>query len=401
MIQSHAREMINRYQSSFYLYDLDAFEAHLKSIKKTLHPDIKVWYATKANPLSEILRILNKNGFGADVASLGELQQARASGFGKKNLIATGPAKSKNYLASLMQAEVEAIIIESTNQLKDLNEVCGKLNRRQDVLLRVQLDYQGEDKSVLGGSAITPFGLGIEDWKSVDLSQYKNLNVQGLHCFQWGNLLDMKQLEKVWSVTIEACQRLSLDMGFDLKILDLGGGLGLSYKDDREMHFEEVHALLLNLKQKYELQKIWLELGRFSIGKFGSYFTRVVDIKTVRGKNLIITEGGINHMARPALVGESFPCEAFMVDRFHDEESVKKTFAVHGPLCTALDSLGEFELPSTLKVGDWLQFKRTGAYGFSESMPYFLCHNLVGEAISYQGELMVPRTPKTNLEWMI
>ena len=93
-----------------------------------------------------------------------------------------------------MQAEVESIIIESMNQLKDLNEVCGKLGRRQDVLLRVQLDYQGEDKSVLGGSAITPFGLGIEDWKSVDLSQYKNLNVQVLHCFQWGNILDMKQL---------------------------------------------------------------------------------------------------------------------------------------------------------------------------------------------------------------
>jgi diaminopimelate decarboxylase len=396
MIQSHAKEMINRYQSSFYLYDLDAFESHLKSIKKILHPDIKVWYATKANPLSEVLRILNKNGFGADVASLGELQQARAAGFGTKNLIATGPAKSRNYLASLMQAEVQSIIIESINQLKDLNDVCGKLGRRQEVLLRVQLESTSEDKSVLGGSAITPFGLGIEDWKSVDLTQFKNVSVQGLHCFQWGNILDMKQLETVWTTTIEACQKLSFDMGFDLKTLDLGGGLGLSYKDDREMHFEEVHALLVTLKEKYELQKIWLELGRFSIGKFGSYFTRIVDIKTVRGKNIVVTEGGINHMARPALVGESFPCEAFMVD-----SDVKKKFAVHGPLCTALDSLGEFDLPSTLKVGDWLQFKRTGAYGFSESMPYFLCHNLVGEAIVYQDELMVPRTPKTNLEWMI
>ncbi len=396
MLQNHAREMINRFQSSFYLYDLDAFETHLKSIKKTLHPDIKVWYATKANPLSEVLRILNKNGFGADVASMGELQQARSSGFGPKNLIATGPAKSKNYLAGLMQAEVQSIVIESINQLKDLNDVAGKIGRKQDVLLRVQLESTSDDKSVLGGSAITPFGLGIEDWKPVDLSQFKNINVQGLHCFQWGNILDINQLEKIWSTTIESCQRLALDMKFDLKILDLGGGLGLSYKDDRELHFEDVHSLLVSLKEKYELQKIWLELGRFSIGKFGSYFTRVVDIKTVRGKNLIVTEGGINHMARPALVGESFPCEAFGVT-----DDVKKKFAVHGPLCTALDSLGEFDLPSTLKVGDWLQFKRTGAYGFSESMPYFLCHNLVGEAISYQGELMVPRTPKTNLEWMI
>lgn len=396
MIQTdHVKEMMNRFQSSFYFYDLDLFEAHLKSIKAVLHPDIKVWYATKANPLSEVLRILNKNGFGADVASLGELQQARTAGYGSKDLIATGPAKSRAYLASLMQAEVEAIIIESINQLKDLNEVAGKLGRKQDVLLRVQLDWSDDMKSVLGGSAITPFGLGIEDWIGVDVKQYKNLNVQGLHCFQWGNMLDMKQLETVWEHTIQACQKLSFDMGIDLKVLDLGGGLGLSYTDEREIHFGEVHSMLVNLKTKYKLQKIWLELGRFSIGKFGSYFTRIVDIKTVRGKNMIVTEGGINHMARPALVGESFPCEAFMN---HDVET--KKFAVHGPLCTALDHLGEFNLPASLKVGDWLQFNKTGAYGFSESMPHFLCHNLVGEAIVYQGELMVPRAPKTNLEWM-
>lgn len=395
-LNDHIREVMNRFGSSFYFYDLDAFEAHLKSIKEILHPDIGVWYATKANPLSEILRILNKNGFGADVASLGELQQARHAGMGPRNIIATGPAKSKNYLASLMEAEVSAIVIESINQLKDLNDVCAKIGRRQDVLLRIQLEWDDQLKSVLGGSTITPFGLGVEDWKAVDLKQYKNLDVRGLHCFQWGNVLDIAQLEKVWRATIETAQKLSLDMGFDLEILDLGGGLGLSYKDDRELQFIHVHEMLLKLKSEYKLQKIWLELGRFSIGKFGSYLTRIVDIKTVRGKHLIITEGGINHMARPALVGESFPCEAFQ-----KTDSEKKQFTVHGPLCTALDHLGDFELPASLKPGDWLKFNRTGAYGFSESMPYFLCHTLVGEAILYQGELMIPRVPKTNLEWQV
>jgi diaminopimelate decarboxylase len=392
----HLKEVINRFQSSFYFYDLDLFEAHLKSIKKTLHPDIDVWYATKANPLSEILRILNKNGFGVDVASLGELQQARSAGLDARNLIATGPAKSRNYLASLMQAEVRSIIIESKNQLKDLNDVAGKIGRKQPVLLRVQLEWHDDMKSVLGGGAITPFGLGIEDWAKIDLSQYKNISIEGLHCFQWGNILDMKQLESIWQYTIESCQKLSLSIGFELKFLDLGGGLGLSYIDNREILFDDVHELLMNLKHKYQLQKIWLELGRFFIGKFGSYLTRIVDIKTVRGKNIIVTEGGINHMARPALVGESFPCEAFMNS---DTNTIR--YSVHGPLCTALDSLGEFNLPTSIKVGDWLKFNRTGAYGFSESMPHFLCHSLVGEAIVYQGKLMVPRTPKTNLEWIV
>ena len=392
----HIKEVINRYQSSFYVYDLDGFEAHIRAIKRVLHPDIKVWYATKANPLSDILRILNKNGFGADVASIGELQQARHAGFGINNLIATGPAKSKSYLASLMQAEVRAIVIESINQLRDLNDVCGKLGRKQDVLLRVQLEWDDQFKSVLGGSAITPFGLGTDDWQSVDLSHYKNIQVKGLHCFQWGNILDVIQLEKLWSLTINACKKLAGYMNFDLSILDLGGGLGLSYSDEREIKFDDIHNVLLRLKEQYELKTIWLELGRFSIGKFGFYLTRVVDVKTVRGKNLIVTEGGINHMARPALVNEAFPCEAFM-----QAGLPKKRFTVHGPLCTALDNLGDHDLPESIKPGDWLKFKRTGAYGFSESMPYFLCHNLVGEAVVYRNRLSIPRVPKTNLEWIV
>lgn len=390
----HIQEVIGRFQSPFYFYDLDQFEAHIKNIKSIIHPDVRVWYATKANPMSEILRILTNNGFGIDVASMGELQQAHNAG--ATHLIATGPAKSKAYLARLMHEEVECVVLESINQLRDLNEVAGKLGRKQNALLRVQLDWNEESKSVLGGSAITPFGLGIDDWRTVNIHDYKNVNIQGLHCFQWGNILNLSQLENYWQQTIEACQRLSHEINFEMKIIDLGGGLGLSYSSDLELNFKDVHDVLMKFKTKYELNQIWLELGRFSIGKFGSYFTRVIDVKSVRGKNIVVTEGGINHMARPALVGEAFPCS--MVESTHTEN---KTFAVHGPLCTSLDHLGDHELPSTIKPGDWLEFKKTGAYGFTESMPYFLCHNLVGEVFTYENELMIARAPKTNLEWMV
>ena len=392
------KEAIHRFGQSFYFYDLDAFESHLKDIKETLHPDIKVWYAAKANPLSEVMRILKAQGFGVDVASLGELQQARASGLQGKHLIATGPAKTRAYLAGLLQAGVKSIIIESHNQLKDLNDLCQKLGTKQDVLLRVQLDWDqhNQNKSVLGGSDITPFGLGADDWRAINVSEYKHVNFIGLHSFQWGNILDINQMRSHWEHTMVECKKLAFDLGIELKVLDLGGGLGISYTDDSEISFKEAHEALVELKSRFELNEIWLELGRYSIGKFGSYLTKIIDIKSVRGKNIIVTEGGINHMARPALVGESFPCEAFM----NSSES-KSKFAVHGPLCTSLDKLGEFSLPENLKVGDWLEFKRTGAYGFSESMPYFLCHNLVGEVILYKKELMVPRAPKTNLEWMV
>ncbi|HXH29409.1 MAG TPA: hypothetical protein VNJ01_01230 [Bacteriovoracaceae bacterium] len=396
MTREHVQAVINQYGSSFYHYDLDGFEAHLQSIKRILHPDIKVWYATKANPMSMILRVLHKCGFGADVASLGELHQVSSAGFGAQDLIATGPAKSRHYLGSLLSAKVDTIIIESFNQLKDLDELCSKTAIRQNVLLRVQLDWDDDRKSVLGGAQITPFGLDPHQWLVMDVLSFKNVNIIGLHCFQWGNVTQLDQLRQIWSYTILECKKLSKTLGIELQVLDLGGGIGFSYQDDHELAFADVHDLLLTLKSDHSLNKIWLELGRFTIGKFGTYLTKIVDLKTVRGKKLIVTEGGINHMARSALVGESFPCEALA------EYSGKLVpYSVHGPLCTALDHLGNFELPEDLCVGDWLRFKKVGAYGFTESMPYFLCHSSAGEAVSYQQELYVPRVPTANLEWLL
>lgn len=392
-MMNQVESIIQRLDSSFFFYDLDGFEQHIQNIKSILHPDIKVWYACKANPLGKILSILNENDFGVDVASLGELHQAKKLGVSK--LIATGPAKSPKYLEALLNQNVQTIVIESINQLNDLNFICQKQNTKQDVLLRVQIEWQSEISSVLGGSSITPFGLGIDDWKKINLNHYENINFKGLHCFQWGNVLKEEQILIYWEETIKCCKELSSYLGINLQVLDLGGGLGLSYENNDEINFNSLHEKLLKLKTSYGLNEIWLELGRYSIGKFGSYFTKIIDVKEVRGKNLIITEGGINHIARPALVGESFPCMAF-----NNSSDICKTFTVHGPLCTALDNLGTFQLPADVKVGDWLEFKRTGAYGFTESMPYFLCHKQAGEAFISKGDLVISRDPALAAEWM-
>lgn len=385
------QKLIQEYDSPFYFYDLDGFESHIRSIKSTLSPDVKVWYACKANPLSKILSIFNENGFGVDVASMGELHQAKTANVQK--LIATGPAKTPKYLQTLMENNVSTIVLESIQQLRDLNDVAGRLGRKQDVLLRLQLDWSGSLKSVLGGSAITPFGLHPQDWDKENLSEYANLNVIGLHCFQWGNILDVNELRKIWDETISHCVKFAQEMNIDMKVLDLGGGLGISYKDETKLPFTSVHEILMEMKQKYSLREIWLELGRFSIAEFGHYYTKVIDVKDVRGKKIIVTEGGINHLARPALVNESFPVTSM-------RKSVNTTYSIHGPLCTALDYLGDHDLPVDLKAGEWLHFKKTGAYGFTESMPYFLCHGLCGEAYVHEGKVHTARQPSSASSWM-
>jgi diaminopimelate decarboxylase len=393
-LSTHLKTLAERFDSPFYFYDLDALDLHLKQIKSILDPEFKVWYACKANPLSSILSLLKENGFGADVASTGELAQAMSAGLSGSNLIATGPAKSKKYLANLLDNSVSMIIIESAQQLKDLDSLCAERGIKQEVLLRVQLEYSTILTSVLGGSAITPFGLGLEDWKKVSLSEYANVKVLGLHCFQWGNILDINQLKDIWDFTIKSCVTLASDLGIKLQILDLGGGLGIDYQHDYSLPFSTVHELLVSFKKLYSLSEVWLELGRFTVAECGSYATKVIDIKDVRGKKIVVTEGGINHLARPALVNEAFPCETLELN-----SNSLINYSVHGPLCTALDHLGDLKLPSNLKTGDWLVFKKCGAYGFTESMPFFLCHDLPGEVVLKDGKIKVLREPHPSSSW--
>jgi diaminopimelate decarboxylase len=392
----HLHPVIERFDEPFFYYDLDSLKIHLESMANILDPDIKLWYACKANPMSAILKVLRNLNFGIDFASSGELHQILNAGVKPNELIATGPSKSKKYLEHLVKNGVENIVLESLNQVLWLNEVCKEQNTKVKALLRLQLDWN-EGKSVIGGDSITPFGLDHKQWKKLNPEKFQNINFVGFHIFQWGNILDLDRLAVIWEKCIVEATLLSKELNIDMDIIDLGGGLGIPYNlEDDDLDFSEVHSLLVELKNKYKLKKIWMELGRFAVANCGKYFTKITDIKTVREKNIIVTDGGINHIARPALTNQPFPCSSF-----RKSDSEKKLYQIHGPLCTALDFLGKFNLSRDLQVGDWLIFHKAGAYGFTESMPYFLCHGLPGEVIKYNNDIMIPRPPKNSFEWMI
>ncbi|MBD64582.1 MAG: diaminopimelate decarboxylase [Halobacteriovoraceae bacterium] len=395
-MQDKIQSIIDRFDAPFFFYNLDHLKAKLEDMKQGLDPDIKLWYACKANPMSAVIKVLRNLGFGLDVASSGELHQVLNTGVQGSKILATGPGKSKEYLEHLIKNGVQTIVLESPNQAVWLNEVAEKLDKKIDCLLRLQLSWS-EGKSVLGGDEITPFGVDTETWDTVDFKSLAHLNIRGFHCFQWGNMLEVSKLEKIWEVTINTALEFAKKHSLKSEVLDLGGGLGIPYDfETPPIDFTEVKAVLHKLKEKYKLQEIWMELGRFVIGDSGRYYCKVVDIKKSRGKNLIVTDGGINHIARVALVNQAFPIKQFASDKEHDQ-----AFQIHGPLCTALDKLGEFPLPADIKIGDWLEFHGAGAYGFTESMPYFLCHMLPGEVVYYNGDLMIPRPPKTSYDWMI
>jgi diaminopimelate decarboxylase len=213
----------------------------------------------------------------------------------------------------------------------------------------------------------------------------------GFHVFQWNNILSLERLRNIWTDTIDACKKLTTDF----KVLDVGGGLGIPYAGQEPLEWNSVNAVIGELKDEHNISEFWLEMGRYLTGPYGKYITKVVDVKRTYEKDILVLEGGINHLARPALVNEFFP-----VELLRKSPNPEKLFSLHGPLCTSLDFLGEHLLPDDVSVGDIIVFKQTGAYGFTESMPFFLCHKLPGEAIIEQGYLLIIREPQSANIWL-
>ena len=365
----------------FFIYDLDKLTTHLKQL--TAQTDVKLWYAVKANPLSRIIQCLDSAGFNFDVASKGELEQVLAQGINSERVLNTGPAKSPAQISHFIARGVRIFVAESINQVRWLNEQATKANCQLQVLLRVQLRWPDSEKNPLGGDSLTPFGLGCEEWHALNVNDYPALKVDGLHIFQWGNMLSTDKLAALWRAMIQPLQQLARALRIELNILDLGGGLGIPYTQDaNRLDWSALIETLASIKAQAGVAELWMELGRYAVGECGHYATPVVERKENYGQQQVILSGGINHLLRPAVTNQDFP-----VTVLRESQASLTTMTLYGPLCTALDCLGEHTLVNDVDEHDWLIFSQCGAYGFTESMPYFLCHELAAEYVIEQGNI--------------
>jgi diaminopimelate decarboxylase len=372
---------------SYFVYDLDGLYQHASIMSKG---SSRLFFACKANPLTAVISTLNNADLSFDIASEGELRQVLSVGVPGEKIIMTGPAKPESLMRLGLENKISTFVIESASQINLLQSIVKDYGYTPSILLRLQLQWEHKGESVLGGDQITPFGLDLETAGNV-LRKLK-LPFLGFHVFQWGNVLSLETLKNIWNDTITACKKLTSDF----QVLDVGGGLGIPYKQgDIHLKWSEVNDVLSELKATYNIPEIWLEMGRYLTGPYGEYITSVVDVKRTYGQDILVLEGGINHFARPALVNEYFPAELL-----RESTSSLKSFSLHGPLCTALDFLGKHDLPADIAIGDVIVFKQIGAYGFTESMPFFLCHNLPGEAVIDQGKLRIIREPQSAKTWL-
>jgi diaminopimelate decarboxylase len=409
----------------FFAYDLDVVERQVTALRDVLPPAFDLAYAVKANPNLAIVHHLGRLGVGADVASGGELGHVRRAGIAPDRVVFTGPGKRDVELAAAVEAGVRAVTVESPGELRRLARIAEGLGRRQPVLLRAAIAEPVHEGRVqlLGDEVTGKFGMDDADLRVAAAEAVASawLDPLGIHAFGVSNELDATVLGAHLNATIARARELADTAGFPLRLVDMGGGLGYPYDPgEAELDLRRLGSRLaaaaaaLAATPATRQTRVVVEPGRFLVAAAGAYVARVVDRKTIRGRHVVILDGGIHHLLRHLLVGQKNRVRALTgaattadgagspghaVATAHDGPV---GITIGGPLCTGLDVIARAAVMTPPDIGDLIAVLDVGAYGATESMPFFLSHPLPAELALLGGEAWVTRPriePETWLAW--
>ncbi len=393
------RQLAWRFDTPLFVYDLDELERRATVLRSALPPTVDIAYAVKANPALAVLATLAGLGLGTDVASRGELAAALRAGIAPGRIVVTGPGKRDDELRRAVVAGVRAITVESPGELERLERIAGEvaLDRPVPVLLRASAAALGAERSPVNGVAGADAVVSIDDGAGKfgmdgrDLLvcgrralASDRLELLGLHAFVHSNVLDADALADHAEATTRLAAGLARRLGTALRLIDVGGGLGIPYADgDPTLDLDHLGRRLARLVATWSGEpilreaRLLLEPGRHLVGPVGVYLARAIDVKAVDGRHTIVLDGGIHHLLRPALVGREHRIR--LIPRRPRRLGRARPTTVAGPLCTGLDILGRDVALAPAEPGDLVEVRDVGAYGFTESMPLFLSHPMPAE----------------------
>jgi len=404
-------DLAERFGTPLYVYDLDVVDGQVAALRAALPPVVELAYAIKANPALAVVAHLGRLGLGTDVASGGELETVRRAGVAADRVVMTGPGKRDDELRAAVAAGIRAITVESPTELARLDSIAAAAGRRQPVMLRAAVSEGDrlERVRLVGDDGAGKFGMDAADLlASARLAaDSPHLELLGLHAFGTSNVLDATALVGHVAATVATARRMAQAVGTSLRLVDAGGGLGIPY----EAHQESLDLVRLGAGL-HEITAGWatdpllraarllLEPGRFLVGPAGAYLARVVDRKTVDGSVVVILDGGVHHLLRPALVGQEHRIRSLSARGETGGNGRVLPLTVAGPLCSGLDVFSQAAVMSPPEVGDLMAVLDVGAYGFTESMPLFLSHPIPAEVALRGGRAALIRPRVDPGRWL-
>jgi len=379
-----AEGLAAEFGTPLYVYDLDAIDGRVAALRAALPPTLELAFAAKANPALAVLAHMELLGLGLDVASGGELLAASRAGIGPERIVFTGPGKTDAELAAAAAAGLRAVTVESAGELARLERAAAAAGRVVPILLRLAVAGDGEATPILG-AGWRKFGIDPAELEEVSrlACASPSLDLLGLHAFGASNVTDADAIAAHVARTVDVAAELARRIGFRLRLVDVGGGLGVPYGEgeprlDVGRLGQRLAILAAGWAADADLVElpVLLEPGRYLVAPCGLLLARVLDRKRVGGREVAVVDTGIHHALRPVLVGDGHRLR--VVSTGPRPAAAGEPVLVAGPLCTGLDVFpgGLDELP---QPGDLVAIGDLGAYGFSEAMPYFLSHPTAAE----------------------
>jgi diaminopimelate decarboxylase len=355
----------------FYCYSTATLERHYKVFAGAFADvDALVCYAMKANSNQAVIKTLAKLGAGADVVSEGELKRARAAGIPADKIMFSGLGKTARELALAVDEGILCINVESEPELDLLSQIASSKGRSAHISVRVNPDVDAKTHHKIStGKAEDKFGIPISRAREVyaHAAKLPGVKVAGVDMHIGSQIVDLDPFGNAFTLLAEFVRSLRAD-GHTISHVDLGGGLGIPYRDDNEPPpLPDAYAEVVKRATRNLGCRLIFEPGRLIVGNAGILVTRVLFVKHGDAKNFVVVDAAMNDLIRPTLYDAHH--EIWPVD--DPKPSARRIRAdVVGPVCESGDFLGKDRDMAEPKSGALLAVMTAGAYGAVQAGTY-------------------------------
>jgi diaminopimelate decarboxylase len=357
--------------SPVYVYSQATLVRHARVFREGLtnagivNPHIA--FAIKANPNLAVLKVLAGEGYGADVVSGGEMRRALAAGVPPKDVVFSGVGKDDAEMRAALEAGIGQFNIESEEEGREVSAIAQTMGLRADAVLRINPDVDAQTNAKIStGKAENKFGIGLHQAAGIyaRLATLPGLNMRGVALHIGSQLLNLDPLETAFGKIGTLIAELR-GAGHSITHVDLGGGLGVKYKDGDNPPYPDAYGAMVARATKGWGVQLMFEPGRVICGNAGVLLTKVIRVKPGSGNMpFVIVDAAMNDLARPALY-----------DAWHDFEAVEPTGQritanIVGPVCETGDTFGMARDIDKMVAGDLAIFRTAGAYGATMASTY-------------------------------
>lgn len=362
------KELSEKYDTPLYIYDFDEITKNYDALKDAFKArKSMLCYAVKANSNLSVLKHLAMLGSGCDCVSIGEVKRALIAGVEKYKIIFSGVGKKDIEIKEALEKDILMLNLESEEEMYRVEEIAKTLGRKARISIRVNPNIDPQTHPYIStGLNENKFGVDIDSAKKMYLYANKSafLNPIGIH-FHIGSQITQTSPFKEASIVISDLLRSLKAANIDIKFFDVGGGVGIKYKDEQTISLYEYAQNIFEALGNQDVT-VLCEPGRYLVGNCGYLLTKVLYEKKNAKKRFVIVDAAMNDLLRPSLYG------AYHNFKLLGEESdTGESLAdIVGPICESGDFLAKDIYIKQTKHDDLMVFEGAGAYGFTMSSNY-------------------------------